>query len=90
MKILVLGAYDYGNPWRATYPDAEIVLLNTHNPITKPLNLVQYSAIQFTGGYDVSPALYGEANTHSQCNAERDSQSDAERDSQCDAERYSE
>lgn len=62
MKLLVLGDHAYGAPFRYMFPDAEIVYVNTHKEVA-PLQLSDYAAIQFTGGADVNPALYGQANT---------------------------
>lgn len=71
MKILVLGDHQYGEPWRVTYPKAEIAYVNTHLT-TRYIDVGEYDAIQFTGGYDVSPALYGEDNHAASCHEQRD------------------
>lgn len=67
MKVLVLtneGAYD--RPWQALKPDVTLTHTNTHQGARQGYpDPAHFDAIQFTGGSDVSPELYLEANTAS-------------------------
>lgn len=68
-NVLVLGSRTYNTPWEVAYPNATIHNITDH---TVRVNVEKYDTIQFTGGADVSPELYGEANTHSGNDPSRD------------------
>ena len=73
MRILILGGPAYAEPWRVAYPNAELAYHNTSRTLRD--NQVWdegIDAVQFTGGADVTPELYGAPNIASHNDVTRD------------------
>lgn len=69
-QALVLGDPMYGRPYELMGITCEYV--DTHNTIPTPVQLEEADLVLFTGGSDISPALYGAYNTDSHTCPSRD------------------